>query len=105
MEWIVLIAIAGYLYYRFVIVKSGNLNFWKVVNRHPEKAYAFFQSNNSFVVFNGEPSGGYRANLPEDEWDGPFRLYVPSQGRFVIIYGQVPEYQIAQEHFIKSLHV
>ena len=104
MEWIVFIVIAGYLYYRFVIVKSGNIKFWKVANSYPEEAYAFFQGNNCFVVFDGEPPGGYRANLPEGEWDGPFKLPVPSKGIVVTIYGRAPEYQNAQENFIMSLH-
>ncbi len=88
---------------RFVLVKGGNLKFWKVVNAHPEKAYSFFKANDCFVVFESEPPGGYRASLPAGEWDGPFKLPVPSKGRVVTIYGRVPEYQNAQENFIRNV--
>ena len=104
MEWIIAIAVVGFLYYRFVLVKSGNLKFWKVAQAHPEEAYAFFKRNPCFVVFDSEPPGGYRASLPSGEWDGPFKLPVPSQNRVITIYGRSPEYQAAQENFIGSIH-
>lgn len=104
MEWLIGILIVGFLYYRFVLVKGGNLKFWKVVNSHPEEAYSFFKRNDCFVVFDSDPSGGYRANLPAGEWDGPFKLPVPSKDRVVTIYGRTPEYHDAQEDFIKSIH-
>jgi hypothetical protein len=104
MEWLIVIVIVGFLYYRFFLVKGGNLEFWKVVNAHPEEAYSFFKGNDSFVVFDSEPPGGYRANLPSGEWDGPFKLLVPSKSRVVTIYGRSPEYQVAQEGFARSIH-
>ena len=51
MEWLVVAVVVGFLYYRFVLVKRGNLKFWKVVNAHPEGAYSFFKANDCFVVF------------------------------------------------------
>jgi|LQYC01.1.fsa_nt_gi hypothetical protein len=104
MEWLIGIVIVGFLYYRFVIVKGGNLKFWKIVNGHPEEAYYFFKGNDCFMVFDSEPPGGYRANLPPGEWDGPFKLPVPSKNSVVTIYGRSPEYQTAQEDFIRSIH-
>ena len=103
MEWIVVAIVVGFLYYHFVLVKGGNLKFWKVVNAHPEEAYSFFKANDCFVVFESEPPGGYRASLPAGEWDGPFKLPVPSKGQVVTVYGHVPEYQNAQENFIRSV--
>jgi len=49
-----------------------------------------------------KPPDGYRANLPSGEWDGPFKLHVPSRNKFVTIYGQSPEYDIAQENFMRT---
>ena len=103
MEWLVVAVIVGFLYYRFVLVKGGNLKFWKLANAHPEEAYSFFSANDCFVVFESEPPGGYRASLLAGEWDGPFKLSVPSKGRVVTIYGRVPEYENAQENFIRSV--
>jgi hypothetical protein len=104
MEWLIGIILIGFLYYRFVLVKGGNLKFWKIVNANPDKAYSFFMSKNCFVVFDSEPPGGYRANLPPGDWDGPFKLAVPSQNRVVTIFGRLPDYQAAQENFIGSIH-
>lgn len=59
MEWLIGIAIVSFLYYRFVLVKGGNLKFWKVVHAYPEETYALFKSNPAFVVFDSEPPGGY----------------------------------------------
>ena len=102
MKWLIIIVVAGFLYYRFVLVKRGNLNFWKSAKNHPEEAYSLFSSDDSFVVFDSKPPDGFRANLPSGEWDGPFRLHVPSRNKFVTIFGRVPEYQIAQEEFMRT---
>ncbi|MEQ1484111.1 hypothetical protein [Methyloglobulus sp.] len=104
MEWLISIAVVGFLYYHFILAKSGNLKFWKVANAHPEETYVFFKQNSCFAVFDSEPPGGYRANLPSGEWDGPFKFPVPSQNKVVTIYGRSPEYQTAQENFIRSIH-
>ncbi|NGZ10449.1 MAG: hypothetical protein CV088_13850 [Nitrospira sp. LK70] len=103
MEWLIGFVVVGFLYYRFVLVKSGNLKFWKVAQANPEKAYAFFKRNPCFVVFESEPPGGCRANLPPGEWVGPFKLPVPSRNRVVMIFGRLPEYEAAQEKFIRSV--
>lgn len=104
MKWIMGIAIVGFLFYYSVIVKYGNLKFWKVANDHPEEAYVFFDQNTCFIIYNSEPSGDYKANLPPGVWHGPFKFPVPSQSRVVIIYGRSHEYQTAQEIFVRSLN-
>lgn len=101
MEWVVAAVIVGFLFYHFVMVKSGNLTFWKIANAHPEKAYSFFKDNDCFRVFDSEPPGGYRASLPLGKWEGPFKLPIPAKGQVVTIYGRTPEYQNAQESFVK----
>ena len=63
-----------------------------------------FMDNDAFVVFEDKPTDGYKANLPSGEWDGPFKLHVPSINKFVTIYGRSPEYQTAQENFMRSFH-
>jgi hypothetical protein len=73
MKWLIIIVIAGFLYYRFAFVKGGKLNFRKFAKAHPEEAYSFFSGNDKFVVFDSKPPDGYRENLPSDEWLGPFK--------------------------------
>ena len=104
MKWFVIIIIAGFLFYRSVIVKSGNLKFWKLAKEHPDRAYAFFEDNDAFVVFIDKPEGGYKSNLSHGEWDGPFKLHVPSINQFITIYGRVPEYKTAQQNFMRSIN-
>jgi hypothetical protein len=102
MEWLIGVAVVGFLYYRFVLVKGGNLKFWKVAQVNPEEAYAFFKGNPCFVVFESEPPEGYRANLPYGKWHGPFKLPVPSQNRVVTIFGRSPEYLATQDNFLRE---
>ena len=102
MKWIIIIIVVGFLFYKFVLVKHGNLKFWKFAKNYPEDVYSFFTSNENFVIFDSKPPDGYRANLPSGEWDGLFRLYVPSKNTFVTIFDRVPEYQIAQDKFMRS---
>lgn len=54
------------------------------------------------MIFESEPPGGYRENLPAGEWDGPFKFPDPSQDRVLTIYGRSPEYQIEQNNFLRS---
>jgi len=103
MKWILIIGVLAFFFYRIVMVKEGNLDFWKIANSNPDVAFKFFESNAHFTVFLEKPSGGYRNNLPEGEWAGPFKLYVPSIQKSVTIYGSVPDYENEEEEFLRSL--
>jgi hypothetical protein len=103
LKWLIGIAIVGFLYYYFVLVKSGNLKFWKAANSHLEEAYVFFKQNPCFVIFDSEPPDGYMANLPAGKWDGPFKFPVPAENKVVTIYGRSPEYLTAQENFVRNV--
>ena len=103
MEWLILIFVAGWAFYYFVMSKGGNLNFWSLANKNQEFAYLFFKMNDCFIIFENEPPGGCRANLPAGTWDGPFKLFVPSVGKAITIYGRAPDYLQMQDGFIKSL--
>ncbi len=102
MKWVFIVALIVFLYWS-IIVKAGNRKFWKIANSNPEDAYRFFDSSHYFTVFIDKPSGGYRNALPDGDWDGPFKMYVPSIGKSVTIYGQVPEYEAEQEEFLRSV--
>lgn len=103
MKWIAIIGVLAFLFYRIVMVKEGNLSFWKVANSNPDEAYLFFEASAHFTVFIDKPSGGYRNALSDGDWDGPFKMYVPSIGKSVTIYGQAPMYEAEQEEFLRSL--
>lgn len=46
---------------------------------------------------------GYRSELPDGEWDVPFKLVVPKLGgRLNTVYGKVPDYEKAQQQFIEK---
>jgi len=85
--------------------KGRKRKFWKFAKDHPEVAYYFFKGEDCFMVFDYKPQNGYRPNLSSGEWDGPFRLHMPSRGCTLNIYGQSPYYQIALENFMDRFHV
>ncbi len=103
MKWVVIIGVILYLYYRFVMVKAGNLQFWKIANSNPDEAYMFFMASENFFIFEENLGGGYRKNLPPGEWDGPFKLFVPSKRISVTIFGRVPDYEVEQDKFMGEM--
>ncbi len=100
MEIILLIALAGVVFW-FFIMKTGNIDFWKLAQKHPEEAYSFFVNNNNFIVFDHKPVDGFGSSLPPGDWDGPFKLRVPSKDMTVTIYGKSPEYVESQNEFTR----
>lgn len=100
MGWLIGVVIVGFLYYHFILVKHGNIKFWKIVSDHPEEAYVFCRASDCFAIFDSKPLGGYRMNLPAGKWDGPFRMSIPSKSEVVIMYGRSSDYEAAQEEFI-----
>jgi len=50
MEWLIVIAAAGLAYYRLILVKRGNLKFWRMAKSHPRETYSFFLQNDASVV-------------------------------------------------------
>lgn len=103
MEWAIGFAIFAFLFYKFVLAKSGNLNFWKIVARHPDEFYLFIKDNPSFFVFEGESSARLRAKLPSGEWEGPFKLAVPSRNIVITFFGLMPGYKTEQAKFLESI--
>lgn len=103
MEWIIGVVIIGFLYYKFVLVKAGNLNFWKTIARHPDEFYEFIKNNQNFIVFETESSAGLRGKLPPGDWEGPFKLAVPSKKIVINFFGLLPAYKMEQEKFLKGI--
>lgn len=102
MEFIIGIMIMFFIIYK-LFVKDGNIDFWKFISRDPETAYTFFCKNDCFKVFEDVPVEGFKARLPDGEWDGPFKIFLPSKNKTITIYGLVPRYKIEQEKFISKM--
>ena len=81
----------------------GGFNFWKLARNHPDQIFSILNDDPAWKIFLSKPPGGYRSNLSEGEWHGPFKLYVPSVGSTVTIFGNDPEYLESQESIRKQL--
>ena len=103
MQWVLLVIILIVAYY-FVILKPGRLDFWKVASKHPDAVFEMFQQHDCWHVFVDKPEDGYKSELADGEWDGPFKLAIPSLGsRLVTVYGKVPEYEKTQQEFMDKI--
>lgn len=103
MEWFVGIVIFAVLFYFIIMKKHGNLDFWKIATSVPDLAYLYFKENECWFVFEDKPSSGFRNNLPQGEWDGPFKLVVPMLGgKTITIFGKVPDYIQSEHEFMED---
>lgn len=83
---------------------NGNPTFWRMVAAKPEAALMLFKLDwNRWQVFEEEPAGGYRNVAPQAEWAGPFRLYIPSRGKTVVIFGRAVGLDEAQRVMLEQL--
>jgi hypothetical protein len=81
----------------FTMTGKGNLSFWKIANRYPEEAYNFFLNNDTWHVIDN--INNVDPPTKDENWDGPFRLFIPSINRTVKIYGKTDSYFESQEDF------
>lgn len=96
MTWIViaLIVIAGI----YLLIKSGNDKFWKIVNKHPLEAYHFFMSNDCWIVIH---KGELDSKPKTEEWTGPFYVIIPTIGR-IKVYGKTGCFEREQNEFLRQ---
>jgi hypothetical protein len=91
MGWAVLAA------FGFIIVwlwsKYGGSSFWRLVGKHPDRAYEFFQRESCWFV-DALPS-----DIARDQLTGPFKVFVPSIGRTINIWGLNPAYLESEKRF------
>lgn len=92
---IIVIAILGTLY--FLILKNGNLSFWKKAAKNPDFVYEQLLQDDVWVIDDGN------RNLDKTGLDGPFFLYVPKIGKTIQFYGKVGAYETSQEKIEKEL--
>lgn len=93
---ILTIIVLAILYY-VVILRNGNLSFWKKAARNPDFVYEQFSQDNAWVIDDGI------TKIDKTGLDGPFLLYVPSIGKTIKFYGKVGEYEDSQKRIEAKL--
>jgi len=91
---VVIIVVAGYF-----LINKGKLSFWKKVGKNPEGAYDYFVKHPDVwkVIYKGDD-----IILDSREWAGPFRLYVPSIDKMILIYGKNELYEKEQARILND---
>jgi hypothetical protein len=75
-------------------------DFWQVVARYPDKAYGWFESHDEWLIV--DPEAGRVSAPDEDEFEGPFLLWVPKLGgRRVAVYCRRVAMQESERAFLK----
>ena len=76
----------------FLLMRKGNLKFWKIVNLDPDEFYNFIKDSDAWRLSNEDTTV---------KLDGPYRLYVPNLGQQIKVYGVVGLYENSQAKYIK----
>lgn len=102
MEWVVGIlgvAVACMVTAHFM----GKPKFWKLTRKYPAEALHMFRTEDCWRVFESEPIGGFKSQLPgaASEWTGPLRVLDPSTGALVVVFGKSPEMEVSQDRFVQ----
>jgi len=96
MFYIFIIILVGIFFY-VVIVKNGNLSFWKKAAKKPDFVYEYLLKDDAWVIDDGI------LKVDKSKFDGPFFLYVPSIGKTIKLYGEVGKYEDSQKRIEKLL--
>jgi len=88
--------ILGVLYY-VVILRNGNLSFWKKAAKNSDFIYEQFLHDDAWVIDDGS------RGIDKTGLDGPFLLYVPKIGKTIKFYGRVGAYEEIQNRIEKEL--
>ena len=94
---IITIIILSVLYY-IVILRNGNLSFWKKAAKNPDFVYEQFSQDDAWVIDDGA------SKIDKTGLDGPFLLYVPSLSKTVKFYGKVGKYEESQKKIEKLIN-
>ena len=97
MDIIIFILILVALFYYFVMVRNGNLSFWKKASKAPDFVYEQLLEDSAWIVADRE------TKIDKDKYNGPFLLYVPSIGRTIKFYGEVGKYEDSEKRIEQEL--
>ncbi len=93
---ILTIVVLAILYY-VVILRNGNLSFWKKAVKHPNFVYEQFLKDDAWIIDVGNNK------MDKAGLDGPFLLYIPSVGKTIKFYGKVGKYEDSQKRIENEL--
>lgn len=94
---VIAIIILAVLYYYFVMVKHGNLAFWKKAGKNPDFVYEQLSKDGAWLIDDGS------TQIDKSGYDGPFILYIPSLGKTIKFYGKVGEYEDSQKRIEEQI--
>lgn len=83
----------------FVVVRYGNLSFWKKAAKKPDFVYEHLLKDDAWLIDDGSSS----MHVDKSEFDGPFLLYVPSINNTIKFYGKIGKYEESQKRIEKEL--
>lgn len=86
---IITIVVIGVLYY-VVILRNGNLSFWKKAAKNPDFVYEQLSQDDAWVIDDGT------SQIDKTGLDGPFLLYIPGIGKTIKFYGKIDQYEKSQ---------
>lgn len=99
MEIIIFIIILAVIFYFVVIVKLGNLSFWKKAAKKPDFVYEHLLKDDAWIIDDGTSN----IHIDKNKFDGPFLLYVPSVGKTIKFYGEIGKYEDSQKRIEREL--
>lgn len=91
---VVILVVIGYF-----LINKGKLSFWKKVGKNPDAAYDYLVKHPDVwkIIYKGDDT-----TLDSREWTGPFRLYVPSIDKVIMIYGKIELYEKEQTRLLND---
>lgn len=96
-----LVGVVLYLYAAFIL-DSGNVEFWALAAKHPDRAFRHISTSPAWHVFPSTAPPNFAEAFPPEDWVGPFRLNVPGIGR-VEFMGRVAQYEESENEFVRTL--
>lgn len=100
-KWWIFIFCVGLILGIYRNYKNGKPEFWKWAGSHPEEAYSFYKEDSEVWLVIDNPASD--KEIDKNTWVGPFRLFVPSLGRTIKIYGKNGKYEERQSELLSKL--
>lgn len=76
-------------------MKSSNRKFWRLAQKHPQKAYQFFNENDCWYVIHPNKN----KSKPQGDWSGSLIFPIDGIGKLKL-YGRNFDFEIKQQEFI-----
>jgi len=87
--------------YGLVASRAKSFEFWNLASRHPEEAYAWFENDGCWIIY--DPPSGRDIRPDPTNYYGGFPLHVPSLGRQISVYGHIDKIEDSEKRFIASI--